>query len=65
MISKKELKDEAINYAKDEIKGEIKDAAEEQIVSFLPWYIQVFWWPIKGLALLISWPFRMLFKKRK
>ena len=36
MISKKELKDEAINYAKDEIKGEIKDAAEEQIVGFLP-----------------------------
>jgi hypothetical protein len=61
MISKDEIKKEAVSFAKDEIK----DAAEEQVVSFLPWYIQFFWWPIKGILLLISWPIRILFKKKK
>jgi hypothetical protein len=61
MISKDEIKKEAVDFAKDEIK----DAAEDQVVSFLPWYIQLFWWPIKGVLLLISWPIRILFKKKK
>jgi hypothetical protein len=61
MISKDKVKKEAVNFAKDELK----DAAEDQLVSVLPWYIQFFWWPIKGILLLISWPIRILFKKKK
>ncbi|MBP6089742.1 MAG: hypothetical protein KA521_00690 [Crocinitomicaceae bacterium] len=60
MSIKKEIKKGAVNYAKDEIR----DAAEDQVVSFLPWYVQFFWWPIKGLFLLITWPIRILIKKR-
>ena len=61
MISKDEIKKEAVNFAKDEIK----DAAEDQAVSFLPWYIQLFWWPIKGVLLLISWPIRIFIQEKE
>jgi hypothetical protein len=60
MFDKKEIKKEAVEFAKDELK----DAAEEQVVDLLPWYIQIFWWPIKGILLLVSWPIRILFKKK-
>lgn len=38
MSIKNDIKKGAVNYAKDEIR----DAAEEKVVSFLPWYIQFF-----------------------
>jgi hypothetical protein len=60
MFDKKEIKKEAVEFAKDELK----EAAEEQVVDLLPWYIQIFWWPIKGILLLVSWPIRILFKKK-
>jgi hypothetical protein len=33
--------------------------------QFLPWWAMFLWWPIKKIALLISWPIRILFKKKK
>jgi hypothetical protein len=65
MINKEELKDKAVGIAKDEIKDAAKEAIDEHIEdtvsSYLPWYISIFWTPIKFI---ITLPFR-LFKKKK
>ena len=63
---------------KDEIQGAVEDKVTEVVVdktldyamesvgsSFLPWWVMIMWWPIKQIALLISWPIRILFKKKK
>ena len=65
MINKEELKEKAVGIAKDEIKDAAKEVVsekiEEGVASYLPWYISVFWTPIKFI---ITLPFR-LFKKKK
>lgn len=40
-------------------------ALENAGSTFLPWWAMIAWWPIKQIALLITWPIRLLFKKKK
>ncbi len=65
MIEEEGIKDKAIGIAKEEIKEAAKEAihekVDETVTSFLPWYISIFWIPIKFI---ITLPFR-LFKKKK
>lgn len=80
-MAENNLKSKAVDYAKDKVKEEVTDAVKEKVTeavmdnagdvledvgsSFLPWYISFFWWPIKQLLKLITWPVRALFKKKK
>jgi hypothetical protein len=80
-MTENNLKSKAVDFAKDKVKDEVKDAVKDKVTeavtenagdvledvgsSFLPWYISFFWWPIKQILMLISWPVRALFKKKK
>lgn len=70
--------DFAKEQVKDEIQGAVEEKVAEVVVdktldyamenagsSFLPWWVMIMWWPIKQIALLITWPIRILFKKKK
>jgi hypothetical protein len=76
--AKSKLVDFGKEQIKDEIKGQVEEKVKEVVVdktlnyalenagsSFLPWWLTIMWWPIKQLALLITWPIRVLFKKKK
>ena len=82
IIDKNEVKEKAVNFAKDTVKDEVQGAIEDKVTEvvldksldyamenagaqFLPWWAMFLWWPIKKIALLISWPIRILFKKKK
>ena len=70
--------DFAKDTVKDEIQGAVEDKVTEVIVdksidyaletgagAFAPWWVMFMWWPIKQIGLLITWPIRILFKKKK
>ena len=76
LINKVKVKNNAVDFAKDEIQNAVEDKVTEVVVdktinyamenvgsSFLPWWIMIMWWPIKQTVLLITWPIRIIFKK--
>jgi hypothetical protein len=76
--AKSKAVDFAKEQVKDEIQGAVEEKVAEVVVdktldyamenagsSFLPWWVMIMWWPIKQIALLITWPIRILFKKKK
>ncbi len=78
LFTKKEAKSKAVDFAKDEIQDAVEDKVADVVVdktldyalenagsTFLPWWVMILWWPIKQIALLITWPVRILFKKKK
>jgi hypothetical protein len=67
-------KDEAKDQIRDAVEEKVREAAvnksldyamENAGASFLPWWVTFLWWPIKQILLLITWPVRILFKKKK
>lgn len=76
IINKVKIKTNAVDFAKDEIQSAVEEKVTEVVVdktikyamenvgsSFLPWWVMIMWWPIKQIALLITWPIRIIFKK--
>ncbi len=76
LINKSKITNNAVDFAKDEIHSAVKDKVTEVVVdktinyavenvgsSLLPWWVMIMWWPIKNIALLITWPIRIIFKK--
>jgi hypothetical protein len=57
----------------DAVEGKVADAVFDKTLNYafensgsslLPWWIMIMWWPIKQIALLITWPIRIFFKKK-
>jgi hypothetical protein len=68
----------AKEQVKDEIHSAVEDKVSEVVVeksldyaienvgsAFLPWWVMIIWWPIKQIALLITWPIRILLRTKK
>jgi hypothetical protein len=61
-------------HAQEAVEDKVADVVAEKTLdyalenagsTFLPWWAMILWWPIKQIALLITWPIRLLFRKKK
>lgn len=61
-------------HIQDAVEDKVADAVAEKTLdyalenagsTFLPWWATIVWWPIKQIALIITWPIRLLFRKKK
>jgi len=69
-FAKEQLQDTIQTAVEDKVAEVVAEKTLDHAInnmgaSYMPWWLLIMWWPIKYTALLITWPLRILFKRKR